>query len=1345
MERWKMHRLGFVNFWVYDVQEFLLRDGKILLRGANASGKSITTQSFIPYILDGDRQPTRLDPFGGKDRKMEYYLLGSSESEKEESTGYLFLEFIKPDSQQYRTIGIGLHAKRGSKMKTWHFGLLDGKRIGYDFMLYEEKGSQLLPFDTARLKKQLGESNFYTEKQTEYEAFVAEKIFGFNKTQVDDFRQLTNILIKTRSSKLSAKENLKPAQLYAILNESLRPLSDDDLRPMAEAMSKIEDTHARIDKANEALSDAQYLAAEYERYNRYMLWKKADLYLKKTVEVHKTNQQLAAQHTSIEAAEQEQRDAAQLLEEISTRLAVSEEELNGLNISGIEEQLRRKNEKSEILKRDARDASEKQKTIEEKQQKAEAKYRECDEIKNRISSCEYEVKRILSELQDYDDYLFPFHDEYCRKIRYGEEIPLSVCRQDHRSFSGRLRSALETLKQQAQQRSVYEYAEQQFSERQEAVYQRKQSLETAQSMFAEQKDIVIEQMYTARQENKEYRIDGELLAKLERLIVDYEGDGSGRDLQDMLSGHKLRLTETLQKMLASANQEMNEKKNAYDALSSQLEELLQTSEPVPERSDERIAARMMLTEHNISFCSFYECIDFKATVPEAQRAILEAELADMGLLDSLVIAKKDREKAITLLGEHSASYLVCDTTSANTESRFFDIVNHDLTEETQHVLVQFEANVKLGTDGYYRQGILAGHALKQAHVLYIGTENRRQFRERQIVQLTMETEHAKEVFLFAQTAYQSVQERLELLNQEYLAFPNTQDLNQALNLVNTESYQLEQAEHTCKEYQERRDQELQRLHALTEQTERVCSVFPQYEKTVACYEEMIGAAGDYFELVENAIDHLHQKNELKDRLVSTEEQIEDYEADVENLDSELKRLQKNIHICQEIIAQCDAFLNRPENVDIAHRQQELTAEIDGYKKQAENCRICIAKANQKVEMLTASISGMESTLTFLIQEENKLAVYFEEEWALKFILQDETMTLQQKAKQSLGCVYEGDEQKNIQEISSRLEDVYRKRSNALSGEYRPMRDLLFQDAEPDSIRTRMRITLTWHGRQLPPAEFVNDLAAAIENDKLLINKDEEKMFRTILMNTISKKLYHRISDSRSWVKSMSELMQGIHTSMQLSFSLSWKPKKDIGEHELSFDELNKMLAGDAQLMRAEDYERLSAHFRSKIERERLMMEENGQDVNYTELVRNVLDFRNWFAFSLYYRYNEKAWQEVTVSRFNTFSGGERAMSLYIPLFAAVAAQYEKAGDQAPRILALDEAFAGVDDSNIGEMFALLEKLDFGYILNSQALWGCYETVPSLAIAELCHEKDSDFITVISYEWNGKQKILLEDQ
>ena len=128
--RWHMNRMGFVNFWLYDEETFHFADGKILLRGQNASGKSITTQSFIPFILDGDRTPSRLDPFGSSDRKMDYYFLG--DGEREEATGYLFLEFKRENLEQYRTIGIGQRAQKGKPMTFWGFVILDGRIMRCD-------------------------------------------------------------------------------------------------------------------------------------------------------------------------------------------------------------------------------------------------------------------------------------------------------------------------------------------------------------------------------------------------------------------------------------------------------------------------------------------------------------------------------------------------------------------------------------------------------------------------------------------------------------------------------------------------------------------------------------------------------------------------------------------------------------------------------------------------------------------------------------------------------------------------------------------------------------------------------------------------------------------------------------------------------------------------------------------------------------------------------------------------------------------------------------------------------------------------------------------------------------
>lgn len=153
-ERWHMNRIGFVNFWLYDDEVFSFADGKLLLRGQNGSGKSITTQSFIPFILDGDRTPSRLDPFGSNDRRMEYYFLG--DGEKEEATGYLYLEFKK--GNRYRTIGIGQQAQKNKTMGFWGFALLDGRRIGFDFNLYREVGNTKIAYTKQEMKKELGKT-----------------------------------------------------------------------------------------------------------------------------------------------------------------------------------------------------------------------------------------------------------------------------------------------------------------------------------------------------------------------------------------------------------------------------------------------------------------------------------------------------------------------------------------------------------------------------------------------------------------------------------------------------------------------------------------------------------------------------------------------------------------------------------------------------------------------------------------------------------------------------------------------------------------------------------------------------------------------------------------------------------------------------------------------------------------------------------------------------------------------------------------------------------------------------------------------------------------------------------
>lgn len=224
MDRWKMNKLGFLNFWLYDQEEFSLSDGHILLRRNNAAGKSITTQSFVPFILDGDRRPERLDPFGSRDRKMEFYLLG--DGEQEESTGYLCLEFRKSGTEECRTVGVGMRAQRGKGIDFWGFCLCDGRRIGPGgVQLYEKMDGKNLPLSKQRLRNLVGNQDCWAESPTKYKEMVNDQIFGFR--DIRQYDQLVQLLIQVRTPKLS--KDFRPSLVKGILNNSLQVLTDDDL------------------------------------------------------------------------------------------------------------------------------------------------------------------------------------------------------------------------------------------------------------------------------------------------------------------------------------------------------------------------------------------------------------------------------------------------------------------------------------------------------------------------------------------------------------------------------------------------------------------------------------------------------------------------------------------------------------------------------------------------------------------------------------------------------------------------------------------------------------------------------------------------------------------------------------------------------------------------------------------------------------------------------------------------------------------------------------------------------------------------------------------------------------
>ncbi len=283
---------------------------------------------------------------------------------------------------------------------------------------------------------------------------------------------------------------------------------------------------------------------------------------------------------------------------------------------------------------------------------------------------------------------------------------------------------------------------------------------------------------------------------------------------------------------------------------------------------------------------------------------------------------------------------------------------------------------------------------------------------------------------------------------------------------------------------------------------------------------------------------------------------------------------------------------------------------------------------------------------------------------------------------------------------------------------------------------RVVITMEYGGKKVTPNYVLERLEKDIELQRLTLDEKDRELYEDIIMNSVGRIIRARINRAQQWVEKIDQLMQQRDSSSGLTFSLRWKPL--AAEHEVEMDtrELVDLLRLDSRLMKEADMNRVTQHFRFRINRAKEELRFKGHGETLHQLIKEILDYRNWFSFTLFYVKEGQNRKELTDRVFYTFSGGEKAMAMYIPLFSAAYSRYNEARADAPYIISLDEAFAGVDENNIRDMFALMEELGFDYIINSQALWGDYDTVSALSIAELVRPKNKGFVTVVRYYWDG---------
>ena len=1376
--RWQASRIGLINFWYYDEQEFPFVKGRMLLRGSNGSGKSVTMQSVIPLLLDGNMSPERLDPFGSRDRKMSSYLLEEDDG-RDERTGYLYLEFKRRESDTWLTVGMGIRARRGKPLDKWYFSLSDGRRVGKDFLLYKEIGEKVT-LSKKELENRIAGGGQVFDRQADYMEYVNRQIFGFET--VEEYKEMIDLLIQLRTPKLS--KDFKPSVVSDILSDSLQPLSDEDLRPMSEAIENMDTMNLNLKAREAGYQAAEKIQRVLDRYNRLTLFEKADRCCENQKKLSEAEREARSQAEETECSRKRVLALEQEISELDARRDALEKERESLSKSdAVSLKSRELDLASRIRTREG--------LLEEKRRQLDAKQEQYVELEgkkkqeeDRAYEKESELDGILEEMQsEAGEMSFEEHDFFQDELKenFNSAFSWDTHEAQFQKVKDEIGRGTELLREaETRQREADELLKKRERQQREtdAAQRRESELE---SVLVQVENEWKEALYSWNGRNEELKFTPEQMREMARFADEYGESSDFARVRQTAADLWIRRKGEISGEVCRRQDELRDLENAHREIEEELAQWESTREPEPPRSDTVRKNRERLREKGIPYQEFYKVVEFGRELSGDPKRCgrLEEALLEMGILDALVIEEQYREQVMKADPGCADRYLFVQTHHA--EKSLLDVL--DLNDSVNDIFMNQRITGILGNigisgseepegaasggsvhagfagisasmtavhpDGSYQIGVVSGTVSGEHEAGFIGVQAREKNRQAKIAscrELLAENEQKQEV-LRGEVAV--LEQRISRLQEEYESLPEDTDMREAWKMLSEARRTVER----MREEGARLERELMEVGEALGELKRQAAEIARKLYLTCSYETFRRAdeaASDYrqhfyqlrsgHELFLQIRAHMEELGERQEILDGEMDQIR-YEAG--GVKKELKKEQEEY----------DSILRQLELTDYEQIRQKLDECMEWLKEYPERLQSCVAEKTQneeRIRALSEQAAQNEERIVELKRRAEYLETCFAAERSLHYVeLPGEEAETEEPAEKIRSLLAGECRDMDKEQIIRSLNQVYFENRGFLT-DYQIMQTELFEELDREAQKgdpsaKRLDIAARYQGVRIPFGRLLVHLEEEIAELKDLIKAGDRELFEDILANTVSRKIRGKINSSNAWVEKMNSLMGAMNTSSGLKLNLRWRSRTAETEDQLDTKELVELLKKDYRLMREDEAAKLSAHFRSKVEEARRHARDSGGMISFYQVMKETLDYRKWFEFQLFFQKGGERVKELTNSVFGTFSGGEKAMAMYVPLFSAVVAKYQGGRPDAPRLISLDEAFAGVDNRNIRDMFRLMAEFEFDFIINSQVLWGDCDTLDALAIYQLLRPENAKFVTVMPYLWNGHARVMLEDE
>lgn len=283
------------------------------------------------------------------------------------------------------------------------------------------------------------------------------------------------------------------------------------------------------------------------------------------------------------------------------------------------------------------------------------------------------------------------------------------------------------------------------------------------------------------------------------------------------------------------------------------------------------------------------------------------------------------------------------------------------------------------------------------------------------------------------------------------------------------------------------------------------------------------------------------------------------------------------------------------------------------------------------------------------------------------------------------------------------------------------------------------VHVLYQNRPERPDALALRLAEEITQRNELLTAKEREILENHLQAEIAAEIQRLLQAADAQRNLINRELHRRPTSTGVRYRLLWLPLSEEEGAPVGFEAARKRLLNiNADLRTAQDRSVVGAMLQQRIaaERERADVSAGPGGGSLADQLARALDYRRWHQFRVE-RWQDGSWRKLS----GPASSGERALGLTVPLFAAVASFYTQSNyTLAPRLMLLDEAFAGIDDAARAHCMGLIREFDLDFVITSEREWACYAELPGVSICQLQRKEGIDAVYVSRWSWDGRARV-----